>query len=79
MFDVRDVFRIFLDGHQILTSSKRSFFSGRVTVKQIEKQKRPKGSRGMLPRQNFENLHAIMAILVLFEQFLGQVLLNFCP
>ena len=25
------------------------------------------GSGGMLPRKNFENLHAVMAILVLFE------------
>ena len=31
----------------------------------------------MLPRKNFENLHAVMAILVLFEQFLGKFCLNF--
>ena len=27
----------------------------------------------MLPRKSFENLHTIMAILVLFKQFLGKV------
>ena len=31
----------------------------------------------MLPRKNFENLHAVMAILVLVEQFLGKFCLNF--
>ena len=27
----------------------------------------------MLPRKRFENLHTVMAILVLFKQFLGKV------
>ena len=27
----------------------------------------------MLPRKNFENLHTVMAILVLFKQFSGKV------
>ena len=31
----------------------------------------------MLPRKSFENFHAVMAILVLFEQFLGKFCLNF--
>ena len=31
----------------------------------------------MLPRKNFENLHAVMAILVLFEQFSSKFCLNF--
>ena len=31
----------------------------------------------MLPRKNFENLRAVMAILVLFECFLGKFCLNF--
>ena len=31
----------------------------------------------MLPRKNFENLHALMAILVLFEYFSGKFCLNF--
>ena len=31
----------------------------------------------MLPRTFFENLHAVMAVLVLFEQFSGKFCLNF--
>ena len=33
----------------------------------------------MLPRKNFENLHTAVAILALFEQFLGKFCLNFLP
>ena len=33
----------------------------------------------MLPRKNFENLHAAMAILVLFEKFSGKFCLFFNP
>ena len=31
----------------------------------------------MLPRKIFENLHAVMAILVLFKWFSGKLCLNF--
>ena len=31
----------------------------------------------MLPRKKFENLHAVMAVLVLFEYFLRKFCLNF--
>ena len=31
----------------------------------------------MLPQKIFENLHTVMAILVLFEQFLRQILFKF--
>ena len=31
----------------------------------------------MLPQKNYENLHAVMAILVLFELFSGKFCLNF--
>ena len=34
-------------------------------------------SRGMLLHKIFENSDAVMAILVLFEQFLWQILFNF--
>ena len=37
------------------------------------------GSGGMLSRKIFENLHTVVAILALFEQFLGKFCLNFCP
>ena len=33
----------------------------------------------MLPRKTFETLHAEVAILVLFEQFLGKFCSNFLP
>ena len=33
----------------------------------------------MLPQKIFENLHTVVAILVLFEQFLGKFCLNFLP
>ena len=33
----------------------------------------------MLPRKFFENLHTLVAILALFEQFLGKFCLNFLP
>ena len=31
----------------------------------------------MLPRKIFQNLHAVIVILMLFEQFLGKFCLNF--
>ena len=33
----------------------------------------------MLPPNFFFNLHTVVAILVLFEQFLGKLCLNFLP
>ena len=33
----------------------------------------------MLPREVFENLHTVVAILVLFEQILGKFCLNCLP
>ena len=69
MFHVRSVFRIFIKGHQILTFFKRSFFSGRVTLKQIEKQKKTalREPGGLLPQKVLENLHTVMAISVLLN------------
>ena len=37
------------------------------------------GSGGMLTRKIFENLHAVKAMLALFERFLGKFCLNFLP
>ena len=46
---------------------KRIFLGG-TNLKLIEKQRKVRGrSGGMLPQKNFENLHVVMAILVLFE------------
>ena len=38
----------------------------------------PGGYGGMLPRKVFKNLDTVMAILELFEQFVWQILFNFC-
>ena len=43
------------------------------------KRKCSRGVRGMLPREIFENLHTVVAILALFEQFLGKFCLNCLP
>ena len=46
-------------------------------MKQIEKQKYDsKGFRGMLLQKIFKNLDTVMAVLLLFEQFLWQILFN---
>ena len=42
------------------------YFFGRTHLKLIEKQENSKEVRGMLLRKIFENLHAVMAILVFF-------------
>ena len=41
--------------------------------------KAPRGSGGRLPWKIFENLHTVVAILLLFEQFIGKFCLNFLP
>ena len=49
---------------------KRIFFSTGTSLKLIDCEETKQalgGSAGMLPRKNFEKLHAVMAILVLFE------------
>ena len=58
----------------------KRIFSGRVNFKQLISTKNDsRGSRSMLPRKTFENLHSVMVILVLFEQFLGKVCHIFGP
>ena len=53
-------------GHNFYIFS--SVFFGRTNLKLIEqREKLYRGSGGMLPQKTFENLHAVMAILVLFE------------
>ena len=52
---------------------------GRIILKHNENEKGPRGVRGDVPRKIFENLHTVVAILVLFEQFVGKFCLNFLP
>ena len=42
-------------------------FFGTTNLKLIKKQKSSRGVRGHVPPENFENLHAVMSILVPFE------------
>ena len=62
----------FREGAPIFDTFLRVLFFSRVNFKQHIKTT-VGGSVGMLPRKFFENLHTVMAILVLFEQFLGNV------
>ena len=60
-------------GHNFHTVFKRIFF-GRTNLKLIEKQERLwRGPGGKF----FENVHALMAILGLFEQFPAKFCVNF--
>ena len=51
-------------------------FSGRIILNHIENKKGSRGVRGHAPR---ENLHTVVAILVLFEKNLGKFCFNFLP
>ena len=56
----------------------KRLFSGKVKFeKNWETKMILGGSGGMLPRKIFENLHTVMGILALFEQFVTQILF-FC-
>ena len=61
--------------HQIF----KYIFSGRIILKHIENKKDCRGSGGVLPLKIFNNLYTVVAILVLFEQFLCKFCLNFLP
>ena len=61
-----------VEGHHVST-----YFSGRVTWRQIEEQKQAPRGTGMLPRKFLKNLDSVTAILVLFVQFLKKNLFNF--
>ena len=79
MFHVKGVFRLFLPrrragGTQVLHFVSVSF-SGKVSLTQIEEQKWLWGGpEASSPENIFEDLDHVMAILVLFKQFLKQVL-----
>ena len=45
------------------------FFFGKITLKHIENKKGSRGSGGKLPWKIFENLHPVVAVLVVFQQF----------
>ena len=45
-------------------------FSAKLILSNLGTKTTPGGSDSLLPRKIYENLHTVMAILVLFEQFL---------
>ena len=75
-FHVWDVFRNFFRDTQFRLIFKRSFFAD-LFQSIVRMRKAVGGSGGMLPRKFSEILHAVGAILVLFEQVLGKFCLNF--
>ena len=48
---------------------KRSFFLAELILSNLSNKNNFREFGGMLPRKRFENLHTVMATLVLFEQF----------
>ena len=66
-----------MGGHNFLIVFKRIIFS-KTNLKLIEKQERFLGGLGAcFPGKIFENVHDLMAILVLFEEFSAKFYLNF--
>ena len=66
-------------GHQFLTYFKRSLFRQNYFEEILRAKMGLVGLGACYPRKFFENLHTVVAILVVFEQFLGKFCLTFCP
>ena len=75
MFDVRGVFRnFFREGSPIFAVFSSVFvLPAELILSDLSTKINFKESGIMLSRKFFENLHTVMAILVLFEQFLRKV------
>ena len=79
-FYVWGIFRhFFREGTPKFDIFSSIIFFSRVILKHIENKKGSRRVRGHAPQKIFGNLHAVGAILVLFEQFLGKVCSNFWP
>ena len=69
MFHVRGVFRMFFrEGVPIFVTFLSAVFSAELISSKLSNKNDSRGSGGMLPREIFENLHTLMAILVSFKQ-----------
>ena len=66
-------------GHQISSLFQAQFFPGRVISNNLINKNDFRGVRGHATRKIVENLHTVMVILALFEQFLGKVCSYFWP
>ena len=65
-------------GHQFSSLFKR-IFSINLILSNLSNKNDCREVRGHAPPENFENLHTVMAILVLFEQCLWKVCHIFGP
>ena len=63
---ISDEARNFKKGGMIFTFFRRISIFGRAIKADWEARNALGGSGGMLPRKNFDNLHAVMVILVFF-------------
>ena len=69
---------ILKEGTIISPFFQRIFFFGRTRFEaDCKTRKALEGCGGILPRENFENLHAVMAIFSVFQIFLGTFCLHF--
>ena len=66
-------------GHQFSSLFQAQFFSAELILSNLSTNNDSRGSEGMLPWKIFENLYTVMAILVLFIQFLGKACHTFGP
>ena len=73
------VFRFFLGGCKFRHFFKRSFFPTELLLSNLSNKNDSRGDRGHASPENFENLHTVMAILMLFEQFSGKFCSYFWP
>ena len=64
--------------HQFSSLFKRGFLTDLILSNLINKSN-SRGVGGMLPREFFETLHTVLAILVFVEQILGKVCHTFGP
>ena len=74
MFHIRGVFRKFFkeEVSKFVTFSSIVFFPAELSTSNLSNKNDSRGVQGHAPLEIFENLHTVMAILVLFEQFSGK-------
>ena len=74
MFHIRGVSKNFFkeEVSNFVTFSSIVFFPAELSSSNLSNKNDSRGVRGHVPLKIFENLHTVMAILVLFEQFSGK-------
>ena len=80
MFYVRGVCKTFFrKGAPKFVTFSSVFFPAELILSNLSNKNDSRGSGGMLAQKFFENLHTVMAILALFEQFQAKVVGIFGP